>query len=80
MYPDQEEELIKKLLEWRKEGVPLAYSHLIIEMRELVENETFKTTYGWIRGFKKSYGLRLRTPTDKKQYGKVIDVEVVRIL
>jgi hypothetical protein len=50
MYPDQEEELIKKLLEWRKEGVPLAYSHLIIEMRELVENETFKTSYGWIRG------------------------------
>jgi hypothetical protein len=78
MHPEKEEELFNKLKEWRKEGVPVAYSHLIVEMRELVENETFKASYGWIRGFKKRYNLTLRTPTDKKQYGKVIDMEVVR--
>jgi hypothetical protein len=55
-----------------------SYSHLIFEMRELVENETFKASYGWIRGFRKRYGLSLRTPTEKKQYGKVVDIEVVR--
>jgi hypothetical protein len=47
-------------------------------MRDMVNNETFKASDGWIRGFRKRYSLTLRTPTEKKQYGKVIDIEVVR--
>jgi hypothetical protein len=78
MHPNQEEVLYGKLKELRRDGVPVAYSHLMTEMRELVASETFKASYGWIRGLKKRYNSALRTPTEKKQYGKVIDMEVVR--
>jgi hypothetical protein len=66
MHLEKEEELINKIKEWRKEGVPVAYSHLIFEMRGMVNNETFKASYGWIRGFRKRCSLTLRTPTEKK--------------
>jgi hypothetical protein len=46
MHPNQEEELFDKLKELRREGVPVAYCHLMTAMRELVTSETFKASYG----------------------------------
>lgn len=76
--PNQEESFFDKLNKLRMDGVPVSYSHLITEMRELLVSETIKASYGRIRVFKKRYNLTVRTPTEKKQYGNVIDMVMVR--
>jgi nicotinamidase-related amidase len=62
MHPIQEETIYADIMTQRDNGLPLSWSNVCLQMKELV-GDSFKASYGWVTGFKKRFNLSLKTPT-----------------